>query len=165
MATMALREAVHDDVRWTSYPQQEFLWKIGMTRTVVETDWLGDYLISGQCWSTARDFGRFGMLYLADGVWNGERILPEGWSDYVSALGPAQPASHARGGAGYGGQFWIHDGREGLPDKAYTPNGAAGQYAMIIPSANLVVVRRGFDFSGGFNVARFSADVMNALED
>jgi hypothetical protein len=52
-----------------------------------------------------------------------------------------------------------------LPDKAYSPAGAAGQYAMIIPSADLVVVRRGFDFTGSFNIAGFSADVMNALEN
>jgi CubicO group peptidase (beta-lactamase class C family) len=94
------------------------LWKLGMTRTVVETDWTGDFITSGQCWSTARDFGRFGLFYLADGVWNGERILPEGWSKYVSTLAPAQPASRARGGAGYGAQFWIYSGLEGLPDVA-----------------------------------------------
>ena len=135
-----------------------------MTRTVIETDWRGDFLISGQCFSTARDFGRFGMLYLADGVWNGERILPEGWSKYVSTLAPAQPDSYYKGGPGYGAQFWIHGGRAGLPEVAYTPNGANGQYAMIVPSANLVVVRRGFDFTGGFDIAKFSADVLHALE-
>lgn len=165
MATRALREAINNDERFISFPHQEFLWKIGMTRTTLETDWLGDFLVSGQCWSTARDFGRFGMLYLADGVWDGERILPEGWSDYVSALAPAQPASYARNGRGYGAQFWVYDGVQGLPEKAYSPAGAAGQYAMIIPSADLVVVRRGFDFHDSFNVARFSADVMNALEN
>ena len=133
-----------DDARWLVYPYRELLWKIGMTRTVIETDWRGDFLISGQCWSTARDFGRFGLLYLADGVFNGERLLPEGWAEYAAALAPAQPASHARGGPGYGAQFWIYGGLEGLPDVAYAANGAGGQYTMIVPSANLVVVRRGF---------------------
>jgi CubicO group peptidase (beta-lactamase class C family) len=165
MATMAVREALADDSEWLAWPHRELLWKLGMTRTVIETDWRGDFLISGQCWSTARDFGRFGMLYLADGMWNGERILPEGWSRYVSTLAPAQPASYATGGRGYGAQFWVHNGREGLPSVAYTADGAAGQYAMIVPAANLVVVRRGFDFAGGFNIARFSADVMNALKN
>jgi len=165
LATRALREALNDDQRWVSFPYRELLWKLGMTRTVVETDWRGDFLISGQCWSTARDFGRFGMLYLADGVWNGERLLPEGWSKYVSTLAPAQPASYLKGGPGYGAQFWIHNRREGLPDVAYTANGAAGQYAMIVPSANLVVVRRGFDVTSNFNIAKFSADVLHALGD
>jgi len=165
MAARALREALNDDRHWLAFPYRELLWKLGMTRTVIETDWRGDFLISGQCWSTARDFGRFGMLYLADGVWNGERLLPEGWSKYVSTLAPAQPASYAKGGPGYGAQFWIHNGREGLPDVAYTADGAGGQYAMIIPSANLVVVRRGFDVTSNFNIAKFSADVLHALKE
>ena len=163
MASRALREALDDGSRWMTFPYRELLWKVGMTRTVVETDWRGDFLISGQCWSTARDFGRFGMLYLADGVWNGERILPEGWSKYASTLAPAQPAGYAKGGPGYGAQFWIHNGREGLPSVAYAADGAGGQYAMIIPSANLVVVRRGFDVTSNFNIAKFSADVLHAL--
>jgi hypothetical protein len=52
-----------------------------------------------------------------------------------------------------------------LPDVAYAANGAGGQYAMIVPSANLVVVRRGFDVESNFNIARFSADVSRALGD
>ena len=79
-------------------------------------------------------------------------------------LAPAQPASYFEGGPGYGAQFWVHGGREGLPDVAYAANGAGGQYAMIIPSANLVVVRRGLDVDSDFNVAKFSADVLEALE-
>jgi CubicO group peptidase (beta-lactamase class C family) len=165
MAVMAVHEALGADGEWLSWPYRELLWKLGMTRTVVETDWRGDFLVSGQCFSTARDFGRFGLLYLADGMWNGERLLPEGWSRYVSTLAPAQPASFARGGPGYGAQFWVHDGRAGLPEVAYAADGANGQYAMIVPSAELVVVRRGFDFNGGFDIARFSADVMNALAE
>jgi len=164
LSTRAVREAVNDDKKWISFPHRELLWKVGMTRTLIETDWTGDFITSGQCWSTARDFGRFGLLYLADGVWNGARILPEGWSKYVSTLAPAQPASRARGGAGYGAQFWIYGGMEGLPEVAYSPGGALGQYAMIIPSKNVVIVRRGLDVGGGFQLAKFSADVLKALE-
>lgn len=164
LATRALREAVNNDSKWISYPHRELLWKLGMTRTLIETDWTGDFITSGQCWSTARDFGRFGMLYLADGVWQGKRILPKGWSTYVSTLAKAQPGSYATGGAGYGAQFWIYGGKEGLPDVAYSPGGALGQYAMIVPSENLVVVRRGLDVGGGINIAKFSADIIAALK-
>ena len=164
LASRAVREALGDDSQWLAFPYRELLWKLGMTRTVVETDWRGDFLTSGQCWSTARDFGRFGLLYLADGVWNGERLLPEGWSKYVSTLAPAQPESYFNGGPGYGAQFWVHGGREGLPEVAYAADGAGGQYAMIVPAAKLVVVRRGFDVESNFNIAKFSADVMRALE-
>ena len=163
LATRAVREAFNNDVEWTSFPHRELLWKLGMTRTLIETDWTGDFITSGQCWSTARDFGRFGLLYLNDGVWNGERILPTGWSDYVSTLAQAQPASRARGGAGYGAQFWIYGGMDGLPDLAYSPGGALGQYAMIIPEKNVVIVRRGLDRGDGFKLAKFSADILKAL--
>ncbi|RYZ12418.1 MAG: class C beta-lactamase-related serine hydrolase [Alphaproteobacteria bacterium] len=163
LATRAVREAFNNDAEWTSFPHRELLWKLGMTRTLIETDWTGDFITSGQCWSTARDFGRFGLLYLNDGVWNGERILPTGWSDYVSTLAPAQPASRARGGAGYGAQFWIYGGMDGLPDLAYSPGGALGQYAMIIPEKNVVIVRRGLDRGDGFKLAKFSADILKAL--
>jgi CubicO group peptidase (beta-lactamase class C family) len=163
LSTRAMREAFNDDAQWVSFPHRELLWKLGMTRTIIETDWTGDFITSGQCWSTARDFGRFGMFYLADGVWNGEHILPEGWSKYVSTLAPAQPASRARGGAGYGAQFWVYGGMEGLPEVAYSPGGALGQYAMIIPSKNVVIVRRGLDRGEGFKLAKFSADVLKAM--
>jgi CubicO group peptidase (beta-lactamase class C family) len=166
MAVRSLREALNDDAAFLTFPYRELLWKIGMTRTIVETDWKNDFISSGQCWSTARDFGRFGMLYLADGLWNSERILPVGWSKYVATPAAAQPPPGGMGGgARYGAQFWLYGGMDGLPPDAYSPYGARGQYAMIIPSRNLVVVRRGFDPNDEFKIARFSADVAEALKD
>lgn len=156
----AVRQAVNDDAKFRPYPFQELFWKIGMTRTVTSSDWNGDFLMSGQTYSTARDFARFGLFYLADGVWNGERILPEGWAKYVATPGPVQPAGD---GARYGGQFWLYGGQSGLPADAYSPNGGQGQYAMIVPSRNMVVVRRGIDEASGFQIAKFSADVLAAL--
>ena len=157
----AVRQRVNDDARYLEMPFTDFFWKIGMTRTVTSSDWNGDFQMSGQTYSTARDFARFGILYLNDGLWNGERILPEDWSKYVTTQGPAQPAGD---GPRYGAQFWLYGGMEGLPPGAYSPSGGLGQYAMIIPSENVVVVRRGHDpASGGFRIARFSADVVAAL--
>jgi CubicO group peptidase (beta-lactamase class C family) len=155
LSVRAVRQAVNDDNRFWAFPFQEILWKTGMTRTYPETDWNGDFMMSGQCWSTARDFGRFGLLYINDGVWLGERILPEGWAKYVATPSPANPA--------YGAQFWVYGGRSGLPADAYSPNGAAGQYAMIVPSKGVIVVRRGIDRGPGFNITQFSADVIAAL--
>jgi CubicO group peptidase (beta-lactamase class C family) len=116
--------------------------------------------MSGQTYSTARDFARFGLLYLADGVWNGERILPESWTRYVATPGPVQPAGN---GPRYGAQFWLYGGQAGLPAGAYSPNGGQGQYAMIVPSRNVVLVRRGIDEASGFEIAKFAADVLSAL--
>jgi CubicO group peptidase (beta-lactamase class C family) len=155
----AVRQAVNDDKTFWAMPWTELFWKIGMTRTVTSSDWNGDFLMSGQTYSTARDFARFGLFYLADGVWNGERILPEGWAKYVTTPGPVQPAGN---GARYGGQFWIYTGIDGLPE-AFSPNGGQGQFAMTIPSAKLVVVRRGYDAGQGFRITKFSADVLKAL--
>jgi CubicO group peptidase (beta-lactamase class C family) len=156
----AVRQAVDDDEKFLVYPFEELFWKIGMTRTVTSSDWNGDFLMSGQTYSTARDFARFGLLYLADGVWNGERILPEGWAKYVATPGPVQPPGN---GPRYGAQFWLYSGQAGLPPDAYSPNGGQGQYAMIIPSRNIVVVRRGIDEASGFQIAKFAADVLGAL--
>lgn len=164
LSTRAVREAAGIGNEWISFPYRELMWKIGMTRTAIETDWRNDFLISGQCWSTVRDFGRFGLLYLNDGVWNGERILPEGWADYVSTPAPAQPRSTAAGGAGYGAQFWLYGEDQGMPVKGYSAAGALGQYAMIVPDRNLVVVRRGLDTSERMNIATFTAAVIEALD-
>jgi CubicO group peptidase (beta-lactamase class C family) len=83
----------------------------------------------------------FGNLYLQDGVWNGERLLPEGYVNFVSTLAPAWVAD---GRPIYGGLFWINgDGALPIPREAYYMAGAGGQYVFIIPSHDLVVVRLG----------------------
>jgi len=157
----AVREAVRDDKTFWAMPFQQLFWKIGMTRTTPASDWNGDFLMSGQTYSSARDFARFGLLYLNDGVWNGERILPEGWTEFVSTPGPVQPDDK---GPRYGGQFWIYSGLDGLPAGAYSPNGGQGQYAMVVPSHKTVIVRRGFDGASSFKIARFCADVLAAID-
>jgi CubicO group peptidase (beta-lactamase class C family) len=108
----AVREAVKDDKTYWAMPFQQLFWKIGMTRTTPASDWNGDFLMSGQTYSSARDFARYGLLYLHDGMWNGDRILPEGWAKFVSTPGLIQPAGS---GSRYGAQFWIHGGIDGLP--------------------------------------------------
>lgn len=157
----AVREKVDNDSEFWAMPFTELFWRIGMTRTVPSSDWNGDFLMSGQTFSTARDFARFGLLYLNKGEWNGEQILPKEWHEYVSRKGPIQPAGS---GARYGAQFWIYDGMDGLPDKAYSPAGGQGQYAVIIPSKNLVVVRRGYDGRSRISITKFSSDVAAVFE-
>lgn len=157
----AVRQAVNNDKEFWALPFKELFWKIGMTRTTPASDWNGDFLMSGQTYSTARDFARFGLLYLNDGVWIGERILPEGWAKFVSTPNTTQPPGD---GPRYGGQFWIYGGIDGLAADAYSPGGGQGQYAMIVPSHNAVIVRRGFDAGSGFKIAKFSADVLAAMK-
>lgn len=164
----ALRHKLGDGEKALAFPFTELLWKLGMQRTFLETDWEGNFILSSQVWTTARDLARLGQLYLQDGVWNGERLLPQGWSRYVATPAPAQPANAASGnGPGYGAQFWLFGPKQGLPEGTYAMQGNRGQYVMIVPSRNLVVVRRGFDAVGDgerFDVARFTADVLGALD-
>ena len=131
-----------------------------MTRTVPETDWQGHFILSSQVWTTARDLARLGLLYLNDGVWNGERLLPKDWSARVRRHGPAQPAS----GYGYGATFWTFPEDSGLPGDAIIMRGNRGQYVAVIPSRQIVIVRRGYDgASGGFDLDGFAKDVLTAL--
>lgn len=106
---------------------------------VMETDPYGNFLLQGYEFGTARDWNRLGNLYLNDGVWNGERILPEGFVEFVSTLAPSWVAD---GRPIYGGFFWIN-GTETfpIPKDAYFMAGAGGQYTVIIPSHDLVVVK------------------------
>ncbi|QLC24425.1 serine hydrolase [Parasphingopyxis algicola] len=166
LAMRALRSALSDGERALAYPFTELLWRIGMTRTTPETDWQGNFILSSQVWTTARDLARLGLLYLNDGVWQGERLLPEGWSAYVATPAPDQPTG--RGGVGYGAQFWLFGREQDLPAGTYAAMGNRGQYVMIVPERNIVIVRRGFDAVGDgsrFDIAAFSRDVLTALAD
>ncbi|MFY8047456.1 MAG: serine hydrolase domain-containing protein [Erythrobacter sp.] len=149
---------------WLSYyPPSDFLAKIGMHHTVVETDSRGGYILSSQVWTTARDLARFGQLYLEDGkLASGERVLPEGWRDYVSRPSGPQPPT---GTFGYGAGFWLLNKEPGVPADAFSANGNRGQYVVIIPSRQIVIVRRGEDPPGaGFDIAGFTREVLAALD-
>jgi CubicO group peptidase (beta-lactamase class C family) len=164
----SLRSAIGDDQRYLAYPFVELLWKLGMTHTTPETDWAGNYVLSSQVWTTPRDLARLGMLYLNDGVWNGERILPEGWAKFVATPAPAQPETATNGnGHGYGAQFWLLGRKQGLPEGTYAAEGSQGQFVIIVPSERLVIVRRGLDgLAPGekqFDIDAFSRDVIAAL--
>lgn len=162
LSVRAVRAALKDDARALRFPFEEVLWKIGMTRTTPEVDWNGDFLMSGDMWSTVRDMGRFALLYARGGKTpDGEQIIPEDWPAYVATPAPAQPDS--ADGRGYGAQFWLFGPKQRLPEGCYTPAGARGQYAMIVPEHDLIVVRRGFDLNPGFNIARFTRHVITAL--
>jgi len=90
---------------------------------------------------SARDRAGLGNLYLQDGVWEGKRLLPEGYAAFVSTLAPAWEAD---GRPVYGGFFWLNgDGEFPVPHEAYYMAGAGGQYTFVIPSHDLVVVRLG----------------------
>ncbi len=170
LAVRALRAATGNDQAYLRFPFETLVYAIGMTHTKLETDWGGNFILSSQVWTTSRDLARLGLLYLADGVWNGGRILPEGWRDYVSTPAPSQPPAATTTGRrlpGYGAQWWLFKGYAGIPDDAFCAIGNRGQYLMVIPSRDLVIVRRGYDPAGGegFRPDLFAADVLAALRN
>jgi len=125
-----------------SFPQRMLFDKLGMRDAVLETDPYGNFLGQGYEMIAARDWARLGNLYLQDGVWNGERLLPEGYVAHVKTLAPAWVAD---GRPVYGGGFfWVNgDGATPVPTDAYSMQGAGGQSVTIIPTHGLVVVRIG----------------------
>ena len=124
--------------QYLTWPQRALFDRIGIRRQVLETDPYGNFLLTGYDYGTARNWARIGQLYLQDGAWQGQRLLPEGWTTFVSTPATAwkQPV--------YGGLFWVNgDGAWPIPKSAYFANGVGGQRTIIIPSHDLVVVRMG----------------------
>jgi CubicO group peptidase (beta-lactamase class C family) len=128
-----------------AFPWTALFDRIGIKNAVLETDAWGNFILTGYDYLSARDWARFGLLHLQDGVWEGERILPEGWTDFVSTPAPANEARD------YGGQFWLNAGGQydRMPLDAYWPSGFMGQHTVIIPSRDMVIVRLGPSPGGG----------------
>lgn len=121
-----------------TWPQTELFDRIGMQGFVLETDRWGHFIISGFDYGTARDWARFGLLYLRDGVWEGQRVLPEGWVKFATAPAPGWKNRE------YGAQIWLNSMKElALPPDTYYFAGGGGQYVLVCPSLDLVVVRMG----------------------
>ena len=121
-----------------TWPQRALFDRIGIRRQVLETDPYGNFLISGYDYGTARNWARLGLLYLQDGMWQGQRLLPEGWAAFVSTPAPAWKRPE------YGGFFWLNRIRTwNLPEETYFAAGAGGQNTWIVPSHDLVIVRMG----------------------
>ena len=159
----ALRATLDDDLRHLRYPYDELFHKIGMYHTRMEVDHLGNFIGSSQVYTTARDLARFGLLYLNDGVWNDERILPEGWAEFVAQRAPAFPVSE--GGIGYGAQFWLLGDFDGVPGGTFTSSGNKGQHSTVVPSENLVIVRTGINPDGvRWDHPKFVADAVKAFK-
>lgn len=123
------------------FPQKALFDKIGIRTMVLDTDPFGNFLTHGYELGSGRDWARLANLYLQDGIWNGERILPEGFVKFVSTLAPAWEADHR---PIYGGFFWLNgDSSYPAPKDAYYMSGVGGQTVLIVPSHDLVVVRLG----------------------
>ncbi|HTO50682.1 MAG TPA: serine hydrolase [Burkholderiales bacterium] len=146
--TNILARAMRDPLgaEYAAFPRRALFGPVGMASAVLEFDAAGTFVGSSFMYATARDWARLGLLFLGDGVWNGERILPAGWAR--AAATPALPGSR------FGAHWWLRLKRpEGaapvaLPGDIFHAGGHAGQYVTVVPSRALVIVRLGHSVPG-----------------
>jgi CubicO group peptidase (beta-lactamase class C family) len=161
LGVYAMKLLLGEEETYLEFPRRALLDRIGMRNTLLSVDRFGDFILSSQVYTNARDLARFGLLYLNGGVWNGERILSEEWIDFVRTPAPATAAS----GSFYGGQWWlVPDDRADVPKDAYSTSGNRGQYVIVVPSHDLVIVRRGLDYGRqGFNRWDLTREVLKSV--
>lgn len=147
-------------------PRELVFAPLGMSSALIEVDPSGDPICSSFGYATARDWARFGQWFLQDGVWEGERLLPEGWVEYTTT--PVElPTDNP-----YGAHWWLNEGPDGelrmpsVPADTYLASGFQGQQVVVIPSRDTVVVRLGAakDFDGiDWGLEPLLRDVLSAL--
>ncbi|MEM6804172.1 MAG: serine hydrolase [Bacteroidota bacterium] len=165
-----VRDQFEDHHEYLRFPREALFNKIAMRSAVIEPDASGTFVGSSFMYATARDWARFGLLYLYDGVWADERILPEGWVDYSRKRTPTTEYGL------YSAQFWNAATKpldtpmarywEGLPEDIYYASGFEGQQVVIIPSKDIVIVRLGLTFDRrAWNLGAFIKDVLGAVKE
>ncbi len=142
---------------YLAFPHLRLFHKIGMKSAVLEPDASGTYVGSSFMFATARDWAKFGQLYLQDGVWNSERLLPEGWVKYSST-------ETAHSGGTYGAQFWMNHNDKSFPQDAFYADGFEGQSVTIIPSKDMVIVRLGCTPGDAFDFTKFVKSIVAAVK-
>ena len=154
-----LRSVIGNDEEYLAYPKKALFSKTGMLNTIIEPDASGTFVGSSYVYATARDYARFGLLYLHNGNWLGEQLLPEEWVKYTTT--PAKGS-----GGDYGAHFWINSSGEypGIPPDLFWADGHDGQFIYIIPSKSLVVARNGFSPGTMFDEKSFLRRIVEAIE-
>lgn len=160
IVSLIIRQTIGNDAEYYSFPRKALFNKIGMRSAVWEVDASGTFVGSSYLYATMRDYARFGLLFLNNGYWFGEQILPLGWVDYTTTI--------AKGSNGqYGAFFWLNRSGTDYPDvpcDMYCCRGHDGQYIYIIPSKNLVVVRTGFSKKGTFDFNKFLRSIVSSVQ-
>ncbi len=165
---MIMRKTLGDE-SYYRFPYEQLFYKTGMLNTIIEPDASGTFVGSSYIYATARDWARLGLLYLQDGVWNGERLLPEGWVKFSTTQSAAK---NVHKGGRYGAGWWVNqsDRNNGnnrlypkVPEDCFYAQGWDGQYVWVIPSKKLVVVRLACEGFSAMDPDTFLADVIKAL--
>ncbi len=135
VARIAARALGASGDAFRAFMTSELFTPLGMTSAAPKFDAAGTFIGSSFCYCTARDFARFGLLYLRGGVWEGKRLLPEGWADYARTPTPVPDTERL----GYGAHWWLGIAGPG----SFSANGYEGQYTVLIPDLDLILVRHG----------------------
>jgi CubicO group peptidase (beta-lactamase class C family) len=163
-----MRRTFDDKREYFAFPRRALFNRIGMRSAVFETDATGLYNCGSSLFASARDWARLGLLYLNDGVWERERIFPEGWVAYCTTPAPAAEKGD------YGAQIWLNKGPRGkpearpfpsLPQDLYYFEGYQGQFVGIIPARQLVAVRLGMMTKGEWGFGEFPENILNAIKE
>lgn len=162
-----IRHTIGNQSDYAAFPREALFNSIGMRSAIMEMDASGTYVGSSFMYATARDWARFGLLYLQDGIWEGKRILPEGWVKYSTTPTPGAPKGQ------YGAHFWLNRGNPENPEDRPFPQlptdlflawGFQEQQTVILPSHKLVLVRLGMTHQGLWGLESFVRDVLKAIE-
>lgn len=138
IARAAQKAAGLKGAAFEAFMRQRLFDVIGMTSAAPKFDAAGTFVGSSFCYATPRDFAKFGLLYLRAGIWDGKRLLPEGWVDYARTPTWQQPEAVAEN-TPYGAQWWLGLGGKG----SFSANGYEGQFTCCIPDLDMVIVRHG----------------------
>ena len=155
-----IRRQFSNDSSYYVFANNQLFNKIGAPDAVFEVDPTGTRVGSSYLYATARDYARFGLLFENDGVFNGERILPEGWVKYSTSVASASNGL-------YGSFFWLNRGKSlpSAPEDMYACDGHDGQHIYILPTQQLVVVILGYSplSKGGMDTDGLLKDILGTL--
>lgn len=155
-----IRMAIGNQEEYLGFAYKNLFHRIGMLNTTVETDASGLFVASSYSYGSTRDWARFGLLMLNNGIFEGDTVLTREWVDYMKT---AVPASNGE----YAGTFWLKEPDPGnalvdVPDDVFFADGFLGQRVYIIPSLSLVVVRMGYSLSN-FSTNDFLREIIATL--
>ena len=155
-----IRQTIGDN-EYHKFPYDSLFYKLGMYSAVLEPDESGTFVGSSYMYATARDWARFGLLYLNKGMYNNQRILTEDW--VAQSAIPASASERKE----YGFQFWLNAGKADYPSAPtdmYYADGYEGQRVFVIPSKKLVVVRLGLTQHKNWDSDKFIGEVISSIE-
>ncbi len=157
-----IRSRLNNDADYHRFIYTKLLYPTGMLHTKVETDGSGLFVASSYSYGSTRDWARFGMLFLNEGVFAGDTILSKGWVDFMKT-----PAEASNGN--YAGTFWLKESSPenaltSVPSDVFFADGFLGQRIYIVPSKKLVVVRMGYGMSN-FNMNNFLEEIIKTLPE